>query len=126
MEWADLLMDMGVEERWVSLAYVAGQDVAFDQDELAGALRRALLLRATGGDPHRDLELDETGVTRLAEEVDAPGRREQLQLGLASLRDLGEGRPPVAAAIAELLADPELSWRCLAAARIAAELAEED
>jgi hypothetical protein len=125
-EWADALAAMGAEERWVSLAFVAGQGVAFDQDELAGALRRALLLRATGGDPHRDLELAETSVTRLAEELDSPERREQLQLGLAAFRGLGDGRPQVAEAIVELLANPELSWRCLAAARIAAELADED
>ena len=122
-EWADLLAGLGVEERWVSLAFVAGQDVALDEEELTGALRRALLLRATGGDPHRDLDLHETSVTRLAEELDSPERREQLQLELAALRALGNGRPPVAEAIAELLENPELAWRCFAAARLAAELA---
>lgn len=125
-EWADALAAMGAEERSVSLAFVAGQGVVLDEDELAAALRRALLLRATGGDPHRELELDETAVARLAEELDSPERREQLQLELASLRELGEGRPQVAAAIVELLANPELAWRCFAAARIAAELAEAD
>jgi hypothetical protein len=114
---------MGAEERSVSLAFVAGQGVALDQDELAASLRRAILLRATGGDPHRELALDETSVTRLAEELDTPARREQLQTGLASLTELGQGRPDVAEAIAGLLANPELSWRCFAAARIAAELA---
>lgn len=117
---------MGAEERWVSLAFVAGQGVALDEDDLRGALRRAMLLRATGGDPHRELALDETSVTRLAEELEAPERREQLQVELASLRELGNGRPEVAAAIIELLSNPELAWRCFAAARIAAELADED
>jgi hypothetical protein len=125
-EWADALAAMGAEERWVALAFVAGQGVVLDDDELAGALRRAVLLRATGGDPHRDLELDETSVRRLAEELDEPERREQLQVELASLRELGDVRPEVADAIFELLSNPELAWRCFAAARIAAELADED
>jgi hypothetical protein len=125
-EWLDRLTHMSAEERWVSLAFVAGQGVAVDEDELHGALRRALLLRATGGDPHRELRLDETSVLRLAEELESPERREQLQLGLAELRGLAEGRAPVAEALGELLASPELSWRCFAAGRIAAELADEE
>lgn len=109
----------------VSLAFVAGQGVVLDEDELHGALRRAMLLRATDGDPHRELELDELSVTRFAEELDTPERREQLQLELGLLRALGEDRPPLGEAIAELLADPELAWRCFAAACVAAELAAE-
>jgi hypothetical protein len=125
-EWADALAAMGAKERLVSLAFVAGQGVALDEDELRGALRRATLLRATGGDPHRELVLDETAVSRLAEELAAPERREQLQLELASLRAVGDGRPEIADAIVELLSNPDLAWRCFAAARIAAELADED
>jgi hypothetical protein len=125
-QWFDVLADMGEQERWVSLAYVAGQSVEIDEDELHGALRRAMLLRATGGDPHRELELDEPSVMRFAEELDTPQRREELQLGLASIRDTGEGRPHVGEAIVALLANPELSWRCFAAARVAAELADAD
>jgi hypothetical protein len=117
---------MDAEERWVSLAFVAGQGVALDEDELAGALRRAVLLRATGGDPHRELELGETSVSRLADELDEPGRREQLQVELAKLQEFGNGRPAVADAIVELLSNPDLAWRCFAAARIAAELADTD
>jgi hypothetical protein len=125
-DWADALAAMGAEERLVSLAFVAGQSVELDEDELRGALRRAMLLRATGGDPQRELELDETSVTRFAEELDTPERREQLQLGLASIREVGDGRPHVGEAIVALLASPDLSWRCFAAARVAAELAEVD
>jgi hypothetical protein len=125
-EWFDVLAHMGEQERSVSLAFVAGQGVVFDEDELHAALRRAMLLRATGGDPHRELELDEPSVTRFAEELNSLERREQLQLGLASIRDASEGKPHVAETIAVLLADPDLSWRCFAAARIAAELADVD
>ena len=122
--WFDVLADLGEQERWVSLAYVAGQTVEIDEDELHGALRRALLLRATGGDPHRELDLEEPSVTRFAEELDTPERREQLQLGLASLSAPAEGRPYVTEAIVALLATPDVSWRCFAAAQVAAELAE--
>ena len=125
-EWFDVLAHMGEQERSVSLAFVAGQNVVFDEDELHGALRRSMLLRATGGDPHRELELDEPSVTRFAEELDSPERREQLRLGLTSLRDASEGRSHVAESIAELLSDADSAWHCFAAARIAAELAEAD
>jgi hypothetical protein len=124
-EWFGVLEHMGKQERFVSLAFVAGQDVAFEEDDLHAALRRAMLLRATGGDPHRELALDEPSVTRFAEELDSPERREELQVGLASLRNAGAENAQVTHAIAELLADPELAWHCFAAARIAAELAEE-
>lgn len=122
-EWGDALAAMGAEEMRVSLAFVAGQGVAVDEEELRGALRRAMLLRATGGDPHRELELDEPSVTRFAEELDEPELREQLQAGILSLQALGEERPDVGEAIAELLANPDLAWHCFAAGRVAAELA---
>jgi hypothetical protein len=78
------------------------------------AVRRALVVRAVGGDPTRDLDLEETAVTRLAEELDAPDRRERLQLALASVRH---------ASARALIEDPELAWRCFAAAVLADELA---
>jgi hypothetical protein len=123
-DWFDVLADLGEQERWVSLAYVAGQSVEIDEDELHGALRRAMLLRATGGDPHRELDLEEPSVTRFAEELDTPERREQLQLALASLSAPAEGRPYVSEAIVALLATPDVAWRCYAAAQVAAELAD--
>ena len=35
------------------LAYLAGQEVELPDEELNGARRRAMLLVAAGGDPHR-------------------------------------------------------------------------
>jgi hypothetical protein len=125
-EWLDALAHLGEQERAVSIAFVAGQSVVLDEDELRGALRRATLLRATGGDPHRELELDEPSVIRFAAELDSPERRRQLELGLAELRDRSGGHPDVVEAIAALLSAPDLSWLCFAAARIAAELADEE
>ena len=123
-DWLDTLEAMQDDERWASLAYVAGQQVELDSDELNGALRRAILLLATGGDPQRELALDSRAVVALADELDAETRREQLQLALASLRELGERRPAVAEAIVVLVSNPDLSWRCFAAALLAAEIGD--
>jgi hypothetical protein len=120
----DLLDTLGEVERWVSICFVAGRSVTIDPDELNAALRRAVVVRAVGGDPHRELTIDEDAVVRLAQELDAPGRREQLQLGLASLRDLGRGRPEVEETIVTLIATPDLSWRAFCAALLADELAD--
>ena len=122
-EWLDTLATMSDDERWTSLVYVAGRELELPEDAVNEALRRALVVRAVGGDPQRDVELDETAVTRLAEELDSDERRGQLQLAIASLRSYGDGRPVVANAIAELLANPELAWRCYAAGLLAQALA---
>src|SRR5205823_3971513 len=109
-QWLDLLDSFGEVERWSALAYVAGRQLELPQDEVNEALRRALVVRAVGGDPTRELELDETAVTRLAEELDAPGRRQALLDALATIQH---------PATAGLLADPELAWRCYAAGLLA-------
>jgi hypothetical protein len=120
----DLLDTLGEVERWVSICFVAGRSVAIDPDELSAALRRALVVRAVGGDPQRELTIDEDAVVRLAAELETAERREQLQLGLASLRDLGRGRPEVEETIVTLIAAPDLSWRAFCAGLLADELAE--
>lgn len=122
--WLDALEAMGDPERWSSLAYVAGQQVELDPDELRGALRRAMLLVAAGGDPHRELTLDSRAVVALADELGDEPRRERLQLALESLRGLGEGRSAVEGALDTLISNPELSWRCFAAGLLAEELAD--
>ncbi len=122
-EWLDTLAAMSDDERWTSLVYVAGRELELPEDAVNEAVRRAVVVRAVGGDPQRELELDETAVARLADELDSDERRERLQLAIASLRSYGDGRPVVANAIAELLANPELAWRCYAAGLLAEELA---
>jgi hypothetical protein len=103
----------------VSICLVAGSEVAFDDDELHAALRRALVVRAVGGDPHRELAFDEEAITRLADELDDEERRDQLRAGLEALRPVVEGRPAVREAIAVLVAESELAWRAFCAARLA-------
>jgi len=99
------------------LAWLAGPD-ADDR----GAVRRAMLLLAAGGDPHRSLELDGRAVTSLAGDIDSPERRDGLAAGLALLPV--DGLPQVGAAVERLLGDRELAWRAYAAGVLGAELAD--
>jgi hypothetical protein len=97
--------------------------VPIPEEELNEALRRALVVRAVGGSPQREVTLEEDAVLRLAEELDSPERRETLRHELESLRgDDGFGRG-AAAALETLLADDGFAWRCFAAGLLAGELA---
>jgi hypothetical protein len=120
--WVAGLEAMDDDGRRVSLAYVAGQHVEIPEDDLNEALRRALVVRAVGGSPQRELSLEEDAVVRLAEELDGTERRRALQRSLESLREHVHDRPAAAASLDELLADDDLAWRCFAAAQVAAEL----
>jgi hypothetical protein len=105
------------------LAYLAGQDVELDAD-LNGARRRALLLVAAGGDPHRELAVDDRAVKALAADLYSDERRNELGRCIDSLvlrvRDL-----PVAREAAIFLAgDIDLAWRLFALGLLAEELAE--
>jgi hypothetical protein len=103
---------------------VAGQAVTIGEDELNGARRRALLLRAAGGDPHRELDVDDRAVKSLAADLYTAARREQLGRALDELvlrvRDLPEARE----AALFLAADGDLAWRLFALALLAEELVE--
>jgi hypothetical protein len=121
--WVAGLEAMDDDARQASLAYVAGQQVAIPEDELNEALRRAVVVRAVGGNPQRELSVAEEAVVRFAEELDGKKRRQELREGLESLRVHVRERPAARAALDELLADGELAWRCFAASQVAAELA---
>jgi hypothetical protein len=114
------------DELVAMLAYAAGQAVELDPDELHAARRRAVLVLAAGGDPHRSLSLELPAALRLADELDDPARRGELLEGLAALAFGATGLPHVARTLTELLADPELAWRAFAVALLAEELAEDD
>jgi hypothetical protein len=104
------------------LAYLAGQAVSFDEGELNGARRRALLLVAAGGDPHRALEVDDRSVKALAADLYDSERRAELARSLDSLvlrvRDL----PVAREAALFLVADVDLAWRMFSLALLAEEL----
>lgn len=104
------------------LAYLAGNAVDLDEEELNGARRRALLLVAAGGDPHRELGVDDRAVKALAADLYDDGRRAALGRGLDGLvlrvRDL----PRLREAALFLAADVDLAWRLYALGLLAEEL----
>jgi len=106
------------------LAYVAGQAVALDEAELNGARRRALLLLAAGGDPQRELGVDDRAVKALAADLFTDERRQQLGRSLDALvlrvRDLPNARE----AALFLAADGDLAWRLFSLALLAEELGD--
>jgi hypothetical protein len=108
----------------LGLAWLAGQEVELDQDELRGTLRRAELLLAAGGDPRRELELDGRAVTAVAEDLDRPAARDQLEDALARLTAGSEGLAAVSDGLARLRAQPDLAWQCYACALLAEAIAD--
>jgi hypothetical protein len=105
-----------------ALALLAAPEGVVGPDELGPALRRAMLLLAAGGDPHRELELDGRAVTALAAELDRPERRAQVSRGLEALRPEAAALPKVAPALDELLLDATLAWQAYACALLADDL----
>ncbi len=106
------------------LAYLAGQAVEIDDEDLNGARRRALLLVAAGGDPHRELDIDDRAVKAIATDLYTDERRDQLSRAIdilaLNVRDL----PAAREATLFLAADVDLAWRLFALALLAEELAE--
>lgn len=112
------------EERLALVAFVAGQAVALDDDERNGAIRRAQLLLATGGDPRRRLELAGRAVGAVADDLDDPGRRRALLAGLVALEPAVTDLRAVRESLRLLHADHDLAWRAFAMALLAEELGD--
>ena len=104
---------------FLGLAWLAGQEVELDEDELRGAVRRAELLLAAGGDPRRELELDGRAVAAVADDLDEQAARDRLEDALAGLTAAAGGLPAVSDGLARLRAQPDLAWRCYACALLA-------
>jgi hypothetical protein len=107
----------------LSLAWLAGQDVELDPDAVKATVRRAELLLAAGGDPRRELELDGRAVTSIAEDLDEPEARDQLEDSLARLAAASEGLSAVSGGLAQLRAQPDLAWQSYACALLAEAIA---
>jgi hypothetical protein len=107
------------------LALVVGVQVEIPGDELRAACRRAMLVLAAGGDPHREPELDSPAVRVLAGDLDTPERRRGLQQGLHDIRDSVDGLPLTAALASRFEDAPDLAWRSYALALLADELGDE-
>ena len=79
---------------------------------------------AAGGDPHRELEIDDRAVKALAADLYDDERRAELGASIDALvvrvRDLPRARE----AALFLAADVELAWRLFALALLAEELGE--
>ena len=108
------------------LVWLVLDAVPVDDAELKAARRRAMLVLAAGGDPHRELALGDVAVERLAAELDRPERRAGLAAAIAQLEGEATDLPTVTAMLATLRGDPELAWRTYALALLADELADDD
>jgi hypothetical protein len=106
------------------LAYLAGQAVEIPEGELNGARRRALLVVAAGGDPHRELEVDDPAVKAIATDLYADERREQLARAIDALALRVRDLPAAREAAIFLAGDVDLAWRLFSLALLAEELAE--
>lgn len=107
----------------LGLAWLAGQQVELDADELKATLRRAELLLATGGDPRRELDLDDRAVSAVAADLGTEQAREQLEDALARLTADSEGLAAVSDGLARLRSQPDLAWQCYAYALLADAIA---
>jgi hypothetical protein len=106
------------------LAYLAGQSVELPEDDLNAARRRALLLVAAGGDPHRELDIDDRAVKSLAADLYDDERRAALGRALDALVLRVRELPVAREAALFLVSDVDLAWRMWALTLLAEELAE--
>jgi hypothetical protein len=104
------------------LAYVAGQRVSLEEAELNETRRRAVTVLAAGGDLHRQIDVDDVAVKRLAVELHSDERRAQLGAGVDDLVLRARALPRVREAAIFLAADIDLAWRLFALALVVEEL----
>lgn len=109
-----------------AVAVVAARSVEIDDAELRAARRRALLILATGGDPHREIDFDGVALRRLASELERPERRGQLEAALAQIRDSASDLPAVRGAAEALIEDSDFAWRLFAVSVLVDEFAADD
>src|SRR6478672_2107344 len=106
------------------LAYIAGQSVEIDDEDLNGGRRRALLLVAAGGDPHRELDVDDRAVKALATDLYTDERRAELGRSIDALVLRVRELPTAREAALFLAADVDLAWRLYSLGLLAEELGE--
>jgi hypothetical protein len=104
------------------LAYVAGQAIEIGDEELNGARRRALLLLAAGGDPHREIGVDDRAVKAIAADLYTEDRRGELARAIDALVVRVRDLPTTREAAIFLAGDVDLAWRLLALGLLAEDL----
>ena len=124
-DWVRTLERADPTEQWTILCFFAGREVVLDEAELNGAVRRAELLLAAGGDPHRALDPFGRAATSLADDIDSPERRAMLRRGLQLLREDVAGLRGARESLTLLLSDGDLAWQVYATSLLAEALAEE-
>lgn len=110
-------------ETLAALGFLAAQSLDVDAGELAAARRRAVFVLASGGDPHRRLDLDAPAVATLARDIADPLQQARVAEALAGLRADAHDLPRVRDALDRLLGNPELAWRAVCCALLAEEIA---
>lgn len=104
------------------LAWLAGSGLGLPPADLNEALRRALLLLAAGGDPQRELGVDDRAVKALAVDLFDEERRDALAARIDSLVLAARGLPTTSRALLFLAGDLDLAWRLFALGLLAEEL----
>ena len=112
-------------EALIALAMAAGQEIPVPDDEVRGAVRRALFVLAAGGDPSRGLALDGRAVETMADDLDTPFRRKALLAGIEELRAQAGERRAVVEVLDALRDDDTLAWRAYSAARMVEAITED-
>jgi hypothetical protein len=124
-DWVRSLERAEPTEQWTMLCFFAGRAVVVEDAELNAAVRRAELLLAAGGDPHRPLDPFGRAATALADDLDTPERRAGLRAGLEALSGEVEGLRGAREALRLLLSDADLAWKVYATSLLAEALAGE-
>jgi hypothetical protein len=109
-----------------AVAFAATLTLPLDEAALAGPLRRALLLLAAGGDPHRSLDGGGRAVRALADDLEGLVGDDALAAAFASVHTRARGLPRIEAAASDLAADPGRARRAVALALLGAELAGDE
>ena len=113
-------------QQWALLCFLAGRELDVGEDERNAALRRAELLLASAGDPHRSPELYGRPVGAVAADLDAPERRAALRSALEALEPEVSGLLGAGEALRLLLGDADLAWQVYAYAVLAERLADDE
>lgn len=109
-----------------AVAFAASLSLPLDEAALAGPLRRAMLLLAAGGDPHRSLNVDGRAVRALADDLEPLVGNNELAAAFAFVLARARGLPRIETAAADLATDPGRARGAVALALLGAELAGDE